>query len=229
MSARFSQGFTLLEIMLAMLVLGMVVSMITLSLSSSLSVISSTQDQGDIYYRAEVTMQRIQEDLASAILPPDIDFLAEAGDSNGQDADNLIFASMAHIVFDPEYGQPGMGIIGYTVRPDQRDENSLVLLRHDTLYRPQEEGSQQPLGEGFLLCDRLRSVSFRYHDATGEEYDSWSTERDEGDTEKQRRLPVRVSYRLEFWLDPIEETTLIFTGSVVLPVGLIQVEEDESS
>ena len=47
-------GFTLLEILLAMLVLGMVVSMVSLSLSSSISAIDSTQEQGEIYYRAQV-------------------------------------------------------------------------------------------------------------------------------------------------------------------------------
>ena len=134
-----SGGFTLLEIMLAMLVLGLVVAMVSLSLSGSIRAIDATTMQGEIYYRAQVALERINEDLASAVLSEHVEFIGTQGDGDTGSTDELSFASMAHLVFDLENGQPGMGIIGYAVRPDRLDERQLILLRSDILYRPGEE------------------------------------------------------------------------------------------
>ena len=218
-------GFTLLEIMLAMLVLGMVVSMVSLSLSGSIRAIDATSEQGEIYYRAQVAMERISEDLASAVLPENVEFIGSKGESDTGRADELSFASMAHLVFDTENGQPGMGIIGYTVRPDKIDEQQLVLLRSDVLYRPTEEQAESEIDvEPFLLCDRLRSVRFSFIDQNSEELDTWDTRAGEGEREEkvERRLPTAVSCRLEFWINRDEETSISFETTVVLPAGLIQ-------
>jgi len=221
-------GFTLLEIMLAMLVLGMVVSMVSLSLSGSIKAIGATSEQGEVYYRAQVAMERISEDLASAVLPENVEFIGSKGESDTGRTAELSFGSMAHLVFDSENGQPGMGIIGYTVRPDKIDEQQLVLLRSDVLYRPMEE---QAKGENdvepFLLCDRLRSVRFSFIDRNGEELETWDTKVGEGEEKAERRLPAAVSCSLEFWINRDDETSIIFETTVVLPVGLIQAESDQ--
>ncbi|MEA2114153.1 MAG: type II secretion system protein [Thermodesulfobacteriota bacterium] len=223
-------GFTLLEIMLAMLVLGMVVAMVSLSLSGSIKAIDATSEQGEIYYRAQVAMERISEDLASAVLPENAEFIGSKGESESGRTDELSFASMAHLVFDLENGQPGMGIISYAVRPDRIDEQQLVLLRSDVLYRPMEEQAERENdGEPFLLCDRLRSVRFSFVDYNGEELETWDTRVGEGEEKEkaERRLPAAVSCILEFWVNRNEETSIIFETTVVLPVGLIQAESDQ--
>jgi len=199
--------------MLAMLVLGMVVSMVSLSLSGSIRAIDATSEQGEIYYRAQVAMERISEDLTSAVLPENVEFI-----------------SMAHLVFDSENGQPGMGIIGYAVRPDKNDEQQLVLLRSDVLYRPTEEQEKRDDDvEPFLLCDRLRAVRFSFIARNGEELEIWDTRAGEGDEEVERRLPAAVSCRLEFWINQDEETSITFETTVILPVGLIQPEIDQDA
>ncbi|MBW2328911.1 MAG: type II secretion system protein [Deltaproteobacteria bacterium] len=227
---RKNAGFTLLEIMLAMLVLGMVVSMVSLSLSGSIRAIDATSEQGEIYYRAQVAMERISEDLTSAVLPENVEFISSKGESDTGRADELSFGSMAHLVFDSENGQPGMGIIGYAVRPDKNDEQQLVLLRSDVLYRPTEEQEKRDDDvEPFLLCDRLRSVRFSFIARNGEELEIWDTRAGEGDEEVERRLPAAVSCRLEFWINQDEETSITFETTVILPVGLIQPEIDQDA
>ena len=216
-------GFTLLEIMLAMLVLGMVVAMVSLSLSASIKAIEATGEQGEIYYRAQVAMERISEDLTSAVLSEHVEFIGTKGESDNSRTDELSFASMAHLIFDSENGQPGMGIIGYAVRPDNIDEQQLVLLRSDVLYRPREEQAERANDvESFLLCDRLRSVRFSFIDQNGEELETWDTRVEEGRENAERRLPAAVSCRLEFWINRDEETSITFETTVILPVGLIQ-------
>lgn len=219
------KGFTLMEIMLATIILGMVVSMVTMSLSGSLRVVEATRDQGDLYYRAQIVLQRISEDLESALLIDGVDFVAAAPGEVDTKQVLVRFTSMAHVAFDPEGDQDGMGRIGYALIPDPKNEGQMVLLRSDQPATPQQRETDQEFSDGFLLSDRLRSITFTYYDVEGEEFDSWDTRVDpQADAKEKllkRRLPAAVSCRLEFWLDQDKETTLIFQTSVKIPTGMI--------
>jgi hypothetical protein len=204
--------------------------MVSLSLSGSIRVIDETQQQGELYYRAQVAMERISEDLVSAVLPADVEFIGSRGENSTDATDELSFASLAHVVFDPTNGRTGMGIIQYTVQPDKENDQQLLLLRTDVLYRPQEkEQAVTEDGEAFLLCDRLRSVRFSFIDRNGETVETWNTTVEDGADGTKRQLPAAVSCRLEFWLNQEEETSLSFETTVLLPVGLIQVEKSGES
>ena len=217
-----SRGFTLLEILLAMALLAMVVAMISLSLSGSLRAIEAAQAQGDIYRRAQIALQRISEDLASAWLPDDVEWVGTSRAGEGGRQDSLQFASMAHVVFDPEHQQVGLGIIRYTVRNSKDRPDELELLRGDALYRPLEKGVEREAPQGLVLSDRLRSVEWRYLDDQGEVLDDWDTGAMGADDPQKRRLPVAVSCRLEYWLDHDRQTTRTFSTMVLVPVGLNQ-------
>ena len=228
------QGFTLMEIMLATGILAMVVSMVSLSLSGSLRVMEATRDQGDLYYRARIALERISEDLESAILIPEVDFIASAA-SDAADTRRILvrFSSMAHVDFDPEGGRDGIGNIGYALIPDPDNEGQVVLLRSDQLATPRKDEEEEEFRDGFVLSDRLRSVTFSYYDLEGEKFDSWDTRIDpQADVEenrRKRRLPAAVSCRLEFWLDREQETTLTFETSVKIPAGMIIAKKTEGN
>ncbi|GAB4344648.1 MAG: hypothetical protein Kow0089_21290 [Desulfobulbaceae bacterium] len=213
---------TLLEIMLALLILATVVTMVSMSLSGSVNVMNATLEQGGIYHRAQVALQRISEDLASAVLVEDEDFVGLDEQMGSEEADSLRFTSTAHIVFNRETDHPGIALISYFVREDPEREGELLLYRADDLLLSstvRDELGQE--GQGFLLCDRLRSVNFQYISSDGEELDSWTTSADTLGGVKDRRLPAGVSCTLEFWVDREKEDSLSFTTSVLLPVGLI--------
>jgi len=224
--ASRADGFTLMEVMLATLVLALVVAMVTASLSGSLKVVDATRLQGDIYYRGQVALQRVRADLQAAVLPEDVDFIGLEEEEAGTSEDMLRFGSLAHLLFDPDNELPGMGIIRYAVRPDKNDDQSLVLLRADRLYRPGQDSGKDEAAY-FVLCDQLRAVRFRYFDDQGEEHEKWTTKTD--DPEVVRRLPAAVSCTLEFWLDREAETTLTMEARVVLPAGLLAKKKKEKS
>ena len=223
-------GFTLLEIMLAVLILGLVVSMVTVSLSGSINAVDVTLKQGEVYYRAQVAMERISEDLASALLTGDMEFIGEEGSRSGDQSALLSFSSMAHLVLDPENDEPGLGRISYFVQADQDHNGHLLLLRSDVLRHPTEDGKEIGEVEAFILADRLRSVTFTFFDYQGEEQASWDTtvQSDDEEAKAERRLPAAVTCRLEFWIDVEKEQTLSFQTSVLLPTGLIQAKPEES-
>ncbi|MCI5130404.1 MAG: type II secretion system protein [Candidatus Electrothrix sp. EH2] len=229
-SRRQESGFTLLEIMLAVLILGLVVAMVTVSLSGSINAIDATIQQGELYYRAQVAMERISEDLSSALLTNDMEFIGEQGSNSGDQSILLSFSSLAHLILDPENDEPGLGRINYAVQADPHHSGHLQLLRSDVLQRPSKDGKDIGEADAFILADRLRSVTFTYHDYQGKEQEHWDTTVQEGDEEAkaERRLPAAVTCRLEFWINAEEERTLIFQTTVLLPAGLIQPEPEES-
>jgi len=220
-------GFTLLEIMLATVILALVVSMITLSLSGSLRVVEATRAQGDLYYRAQVAMERICQDLESAILTDNGEFVGHPVEGGETKQAVLHFVSMAHQVFDPKNGHPGMAEISYLLTRDPENTRQLLLLRSDQLAVPRGKQSEgRSVGENeFMLTDHLRSVVFTYFDAQGEEHDSWDTrvDPDASADEKKRkhRLPAAVGCALEFQLEANQETGLRFQTKVLLPTGMI--------
>jgi general secretion pathway protein J len=222
---RNASGFTLMEILLATLILAMVVSMVTVALSGSLRVVEATREQGNLYYRAQVALQRISEDLESAVLIDGTDFIGNLDDGSDRKQILVRFVSMAHVDFDPDAVQGGMGLIRYALVADPDDGEQMLLLRSDLFVVPQEEKSDITFKNGFILCDRVKSVTFSYFNLEGEEQDSWDTridpEADEKEKVRKRRLPAAVSCRLEFWLDREEETTLTFQTKLIIPVGMV--------
>jgi prepilin-type N-terminal cleavage/methylation domain-containing protein len=216
---RDRSGFTLLEIMLAMLILGMVVAMVSAALSGSIKAVEATLDQGDVYYRAQVAMERISDDLASAVLPDDAEFV---GGTEGNNGIVLAFASLSHLVFDTAHDQAGLARIRYAVQGDHDKPGQLVLLREDVLQRKKDSDER----EAFLLCDRLRSVSFTFFNRNGEVLDTWDTAAEE---EQERELPAAVACRLEFWVDEEQDLSLSFQTTVLLPAALIRPEEDDAA
>ncbi|MGD9947572.1 MAG: type II secretion system protein J [Desulfobulbus sp.] len=224
------RGFTLLEVLLAMSVLGVVVAMLSLSLSGSMRVYEGTERDEEIYSMAQTAMQRLTEDLSAAFASKDSPFVGESGMEDGHRADKLQFCSLAHLVFNPEKQKPGLALIGYRLEKEQGEENTLRLLRSDQLLLPmqeegQEKGQEQHNPPAFVLADNLRSMQLTYFDNQGQEFDNWQAEIEEQPTEKTKgavqkgKLPAAVHCILEFWVDQEQETSQIFSTRIILPVG----------
>jgi prepilin-type N-terminal cleavage/methylation domain-containing protein len=216
MAQRENAGFTLLEIMISMLILGMVVAMVSLALSGSIKAIEATLDQGNVYYRAQVAFEQIIEDLSNAVLPEGMEFIS------GQDGSTLLsFASFSHLSF--EEGPQGLYLITYALQADRQEPEQLLLLRAEVPYRPSEEEAGEQ--EAFIVVDRLRSAEFTFQDSTGEEQEHWDSTGEGRDDTQIRRLPVALICRLEFWLE--EEQSVTFQTTALLPVGLIQIKAED--
>ena len=82
------KGFTLLEVLLAITVLGVVVAMLSLSLGGTLRVVEATEQQEAAHHQANNALRRLTADLASALQGGEIAFTGQAGvDGEGGDAE----------------------------------------------------------------------------------------------------------------------------------------------
>jgi len=215
-------GFTLLEILIAMFILGILLSTLYASYAGTFRNIEETEYQADIYQMARIALGRITEDLESAYiskLPEDsqedtvrqTNFIGEDLAIDGRNADAVRFASEAHIVFNEGPGESGRARINYYVKESDK-ENTFNLYRSDT---PEfEQGPEEEEG-GLVLCDDLYSVDFTYHDDDGEAHNSW----DSTDESFKGRLPVMISILLEFTNRRDPESPLRFMTAVALPLA----------
>ncbi len=216
-----NQGFTLLEILLAVTILALVASMATFALSSVMKLTDITRSEKNTYKQAKVTFQRISEDLSSAIGGSSGIFFGNSGGLDGQDS--LTFTSTVSVSFNPDDLTIGTSVIGYRVVSNREDPQALKLLRFDTPFKPGQTHSETP---GFILCDNIKNISITYQDSLGQKLDSWSQPEILEGEQAEIMLPSAVFIKIDFWADRENESSLSFQTGVWLPTALYTGEDD---
>lgn len=215
-------GFTLLEIVVAIAIFAVIVSIIFPAYTGTFRNIEIAESQSDIYEMARTAMIRIVEDLESTYIPEPITGEQGAGDTaldafigqddflEGRDADRIRFFSRSHIDLAESQDETGEAKIAYY--PLIKEDNSITLYRSDT--RGNLEWPEDNTG-GWRICEGLYSINFTYRGKDGNTYDTW----DETSMGEGNRLPVMVTITLKFVDKDDPEKPLIFSTSVALPLA----------
>jgi general secretion pathway protein J len=227
------KGFTLLEILLALFISSIVLSIIYAAYTGTFRNINETESQSELYQMARVTLERMKEDLESVYLPPPVGdeefeeegfwstgFLGKAVEIDGRSADTLRFLSTAHLVFDEEDKEAGVAQIVYDVIESGEEEEGFVLYRSDRSEF--EQGVEEEEGAGLVLCEGIRAIDLIYYDDKGQDYEGW----DSMEVEEEGRLPARVSIVLEFVNKANPEAPLRFVTGVALPMAMGEYEKE---
>jgi general secretion pathway protein J len=211
-------GFTLLEILVAILIFAVVMGSLFLSLRSILFEPAGLEQRFNRQEMARNALDRIVSDLQSIYValppqyrppqggdPPD-PYRLEAGTDliGNQEFSRLRFASFAHL---PMRNRPQTGIaqIVYYI---QAEENDTRALRRADQLEPYPEPSA--VGDDPILCSGIRSLTLRFIDEEGDAFDTWDSE----DEQFEYRLPSSISVRIELEQGPFA----IFETQVRLPV-----------
>ena len=209
-------GFTLLEILIALSIMSMVITIVFGAYASTFRIIEGAQDQSDAYQMARITLSRIQEDLECSVISKDSDvsfgFMGNNEQMDGREADTLSFLSSKHLVLDDDDHYAGNTRISFYVMKNEEEEKGLVLYRSDT---PTTESPPDEKTGGLILCEKLHAFSLAYFDADGEELETWDSQ----DGEQKDKLPAMVTIRLDF-LDQVNpEEPITFMTAVALPMA----------
>lgn len=187
-SRKPATGFTLMEILVATAVLAIVVTTVLASFNAVFSTTEVLDDSADIYAMAKNCLKRMALDLESIHVtqrpiykPPELDqppdpyrLVASAVDTGGTGfAQNLRFTSRAHVGFEKIFRQ-GIAEIIYYVKAG--DDGHLTLKRADNLF-PYPEFEEK--GSDPALCKYVKSLSFKFYDNDGIEFDVWDSDSDE--------------------------------------------------
>ncbi len=205
-----THGFTLLEILIAISIFGMVIGIAYSSYNASFAIINTAGKKTKTYAKAQTTMERIMGDLESLHIGNNSLFQGSKETISGHRADTLRFTSTSFIRLHPDDNPHGLLLISYAVE-EAPDAASLLLYRsQNTVNADEDEVKHSRL----LLCDNLQEIAFTYLDKDGEENESWGG--DEGDNTSP--LPSVISIRLRFNDSPNNEPGTLFTSALNLPM-----------
>ena len=210
-----SSGFTLLEILMAISIFAIVISLAYGSYRATFRIIDSTESQAEIYNKGRMVMDRLSSDLGSLYLGTNGFLQGKPQNIGNREADTIQLTSTAHLVLNRKEQPTGYATISYTVEEDP-ETKGLRLFRRDVAFRPVE--TEEPdTSKGLLLCDGLQEVRFLYHRNKQEKQDNWdSKEIVKADT-KARKLPDWIEINLLF-IDPgAADKTISFTTAVTFP------------
>jgi general secretion pathway protein J len=209
-------GFTLLEVLLAILIFTIVLSAVYGAYITTINVADTTELQADINRRARTALDRIAADLGGVYLGDGGSLKGRRQELQGNRADTLEFTSTAHLAFTRKAQPAGFAMIRYSVQQDTESQ-LLQLYRADIPFRPGYLEQALSQEKGYLLCDGLRAILFTYYDQAGNQVDDWQTEENTGQAgEKEKKIPALLEVALRF---PEEgKDGLLFKTAVAMPV-----------
>lgn len=209
-----AKGFTLIEILIAVFILGIVLSTVYASYTGTFRIIRATETDAELYGMARTVLERMTRDLeAVAAWKGAFTFTARPYYLGDREFTRLIFRSTAHIAFSEREEPAGIAVIEYGVE-EGTEKEGYVLSRSDSLYR--DPGKEEAPTSGFLMCDRVETLTYRFFDSAGKEYATW----DNGDNEAQKKkAPAMVEIRLGLVNEKDREHPFPFMTRVRLPLS----------
>lgn len=212
-------GFTLLEILIAIFIFAIIVTTIFGSYNSVFTGAEEINQGITSYEMARNCLNRIIFDLESIHLslppqyaPPDFsdppDPYRIVGDTNNVQNiffPKLRFTSTAHVSFGGKTESDIAEVVYYV---QATDDDNFLLRRADNLYPYEEfeENSGDP-----VLCENLKSLTFKYYDREGTEYDFWDSDAED----YGYATPAAIGIKLEL---NGGRNSLMFKTMVTLPV-----------
>ena len=182
-----TRGFTLMEILLAFMILGIVITTILASFNAVFSTTDTLNNSSRYYDMAKNCLNRMTLDLGALYVsqpplykPPNFDdppdpyrIVGSSSEIGGTSFAFVRFASNAHIPLNKSIRR-GVAEIVYYVQG--QDDGQQVLRRGDHLYPYPlfEENSGDP-----VLSDHVKSLAFTYYDSEGSEFEAWNSDSDE--------------------------------------------------
>jgi general secretion pathway protein J len=212
-------GFTLVEIMLAILIFGLLVTTVLFSFNAVFSGTEALEINSTVYEMAKNCLKRMTVDFESIYVaqppiykppgfdetPNDFRFVGISGDLNGTGFAQLRFTSRAHARFEKSHRQGIAEIVYYVQR---KEDGHNVLKRADNLYPyPDfEENGADP-----TLCEHVKSLAFTYIDAEGSDNEDWDSESDEYNYATPRAVAIKLEIEMN-------SASYIFETVVHLPI-----------
>ncbi len=208
-----ARGFTLIEILIAVLILGIVLTTVYASYTGTYRIVRETGADAEIYGMARSALERMTRDLQS-VSPyrGAFTFTAKSYSLGDREFVRLLFRSSAHIAFTDREFPEGIAVIEYGVE-EGTEKEGYGLLRSDSLFRDPSK-SDEAAG-GYLLCERIEELTYRFYDEEGKEYETWDSASETGNQKKM--APAAVAIRLSLVNDFDRERPHRFMTRVRLP------------
>lgn len=166
-------GFTLVEVMVTLGLMGMVFALVYGSLWSTVGGLQRMERRGDREQAVRILLEMIDRELRSTLWvndDPRLTFVGEnAVTDDGQPADRLTWVHASHLKLHPDL--PESDVAEVTYRLDSAGESTYVLVKREDAT---PDGDPMSGGIDYLLSDQIVGLDFHYYGLTGW-VDAWNS------------------------------------------------------
>ncbi len=215
--SRSPRGFTMLEIMIAVLILGIVLTTVYGAYTGTLRIVADTEYADEVYGMARCAVEQITRDLESVCRFNGVfTFVSKEQEPGSDSFVALRFVSSRHIGFGENDG--GITeITYYAAREDDGADERYRVMRRDMLLqkKDREEDDAFVTEGGYALCEKVQAFSWTFFNSNGEEYDHWDSE--SGLSEQKGLIPALARVRIDFANPADDENPYRFVTTVYIP------------
>jgi general secretion pathway protein J len=177
---RASSGFTLIEVLLALAILGFITTIMWGSFSQTVTNKRAIEAAQDRLHTVRVALMRMSRELEMAYFSGSentalVERRTLFDGSSHSDVDELSFSSFAHQRLRGGLAEGDTSIITYYGQRDPDDRRVLNVMRRET-RRLQAEDPKTIAGEAYILCPDVAKLKFAYYDQKRKEWSNdWTT------------------------------------------------------
>lgn len=203
-------GFTLLEVLIAIAIIGMIVSLVYGAFAGTAESKEEIEDGNDIYHQARWALDKMEADLSTAYLSnhPNSYTLFYGVNLFGSDdwpLDEIHFHSFNHVKYNPAARESDQCEVSYYVM-ENPDTGQMTLYRRED---PTPDDENMAGGEIYELADSVLAFNLRYFDGF-----EWADEWDSRDFSEEEVTETQVEQYDEMinTLPMAVEATIILAG-----------------
>ncbi len=211
------RGFTLIEILLALAIAAVVITIVNMAFFSSYRLSRSVKQEARTYQMVRVAFATMIKDITSAYVPSkvaedNIDmyrFVGINNDEDGVDKDSIYITTASDITFDRLKGC--VCEVDYYLKEMEGGNGLYYLMRRDDCTPHHGVTSK---GNEFELAEDITGMNIVYVDKDSNEFDNW-------DLKEMGCLPREVKITISF---KQEDKEISFTGVAFLPLSWMKPE-----
>ena len=182
-----NKGFTLIEVLLAVAILGIIFSMVYWTFSQTYDVIDRVQTEADRFRSVRLTINKISEDLSSTYWREDYKDSLFVGEDLGEERspkDSIRFMAASNYGASAGSNDSDLNIISYYLERAE-DKDIYKLMRSEQTNILSISNDQK---EAYELGDSLNGINFRYFN--GKDWvDSWNSD-------ELKSIPMAVEIKM---------------------------------
>jgi type II secretion system protein J len=205
------KGFTLLEVLVSVVILGILMGAIYGTYTSSVEAIQIAREKGKIYQMTRIVFDRMTKDLESALINASysnenirLGMIGKNQELDGKPADRIDFTTLNHLAPGDEGPQTDLCEVGYQIVEDSENKEFKLFRRDDGI--PDDELTDG--GFSHEMAGGITGFDIIFQDENGQEFDDWNST--EG--AQAAKLPSLITIKLSITDEDARE--YLFTTSI---------------
>lgn len=231
--ARNLKGFSLIEVMVAVVIMGMMGSLLMSTINASIKAKDAVEDMSLRYQLVRQALSRMTREISMAYLSKHINLVEPAFVTQFKGkTDKIAFSAFGNVIRQKDAKQSDEQVLSFYLATDKRGRQSLMRRHHPNLNLDVDKG-----GVVQVLCPNVKKIVFSYYDDRFDKWDeTWvadpstmaAQERVEGvDKEQKKDDPLKEEKVIpKTWRLP-RYIKITLTAEMVVGVDMTWVTETE--